>query len=43
MNASITMETPYFRTDANMFTQEIAIMLGYHSYDSVYEIICAKN
>ena len=39
---SITMEIPYFGLEDNMFTQEKAIMLGRHLYDSVYEMICAE-
>ena len=41
--ASITMETPYFGLDDNMFTQSRAIMLGRHLYNSVYEILCNEE
>jgi len=42
MNASITMETPYFGLDDNAFTQEKAIALGYHLYNSIYPILCER-
>ena len=39
LNASITMETPYFGLDDNMFTQEKAINMGRHLYNAFYKII----
>jgi hypothetical protein len=40
MNVSITMETPYFGLENNMFTQEKGINLGKHLYEAVYSVIC---
>ena len=39
LNASITMETPYFGLDDNPFTQERAINMGKHLYEAIYNIL----
>lgn len=39
LHASITMETPYFCLDDNVFTQEKAINMGKHLYNAVYNIL----
>jgi len=43
MNMSLTMETPYFGLDDNIFTQQRAINMGRHLYNSVYLIIKETN
>ncbi len=39
LKSAITMETPYFGLDDNMFTQEKAMRMGKHLYSAVYEIL----
>lgn len=39
LKSSVTMETPYFGLEDNMFTQEKAINMGRHLYDAVYGIL----
>lgn len=39
LKSSITMETPYFGLEDNMFTQEKAIKMGKHLYNAVYKIL----
>ena len=39
LGASLTMETPYFGLDDNVFTQQKAINMGRHLYDAVYKML----
>ena len=39
LGASVTMETPYFGLEDNMFTQEKAIKMGKHLYEAAYIVL----